>query len=94
MSRDDPQAAVGAFDRGGRHARYVDVERIVLRRNLGSDLGDHRWKIFPLQIRIAIENLERGAAERRLSAAVENVAREANAQFGAHSGDPLSASAS
>ena len=90
VSRDDAQPAIGACDGGRRRARRVDVDGVVTRGMLRRELVDDLRQILPLDVLRVVEDRERGPAERRLAARVENVARDADAEgFGSLRESPI-----
>ncbi len=80
MAGDDTEAAIRPRDGSRRHPRNVDVERIVLRRMVGSDLGHHRREVVPIDRFGTVENCKGSAAEGGLAARVQDVAGETHAE--------------
>ena len=50
----------------------------------GIDLAHYLRQVFPVDVTGALEDFERGPAERRLAASVEDVAGQRHAEFVSH----------
>jgi hypothetical protein len=84
VPRYNAQAAVGPGHGRGGNAGDVHVDRVVLRRKLGVDLGHDPRQVFPVDVTGALEDRERGPAERRLAARVQDIASQRHAEFVSH----------
>jgi hypothetical protein len=86
VPRNDAQPAIGARQRAYRHAGRVDVDRAVARRVgivTGTTFGGYSHSRSDAE-----SDLQRARPRRRLAAGVEDVARKADAEFGAHRAAP------
>ena len=81
MTSNDAKPAIGATDCGRGYASDVYVDRVVFRRVIGIDLGNHRREIFPVDIAGSIEYFQRRASERGLASGVEDVASKTDMKF-------------